>query len=191
MNLNIGTKDPVNKILWDEAKAVRASGGFSLATSVLNSGLTVLEKGAPIAVDYTARTAKLVKTAKVITGGDATHTRISKKSAFKVGDVFSGTVGAIAVAITAIDTSNAAYDILTHLTVTTAIAADTIIFEATEAGATSTYLLTANALLNDNTKIVGTPTVTAVISAWEVLEANLTYPLSAAIKTALSKFQFV
>jgi len=191
MDLVIGTKDSVNKNLWDEAKATRAQGGFTLIATVL-SGLTVLLKGAPLAVDYTARTAKVVKTATIITGGDATHTRISKGSAFKVGSNVSQTVGAIAVAVTAIDTTNAAYDELTHLTVTTAFTAGNVLFEADAAGATSAYLYTVNALLSDNTKIVGSSTATAVIGALEIREANLPYPISAAMKTALtSRFQFI
>lgn len=191
MDLVIGTKDPVNKILWDESKAVRAAGGFTLIASVL-SGLTVLLKGAPLSVDFTARTAKVVKTATVITGGDATHTRVSKGSAFKVGSVISEAVGAIAVAITVIDTTNAAYDVFTHLSTSSAFTAGNVIFEADTVGATSAYLYTVNALLSDNTKIAGSSTVTAVIGALEIKEANLPYPISAAMKTALtSRFLFV
>lgn len=191
MDLVIGTKDSANKILWDEAKADRAPGGFTLIASVL-SGLTVLLKGAPLAVDYTARTAKVVKTATIITGGDATHTRISKGSAFKVGSVISQTVGAIAVAITAIDATNAAYDELTHLTVSTAFTAGNVLFEADGVGATSAYLYTANALLAENVKIAGSSTVSAVVRALLVRETNLPYPISAAMKTALTaRFQFV
>lgn len=191
MDLQIGAKDPVNKILWDEAKATRAQGGFTLIANVL-SGLSVLLKGAPLAVDYTARTAKVVKTATVIAGGDATNTRVSKGSSFKIGSVISQAVGAIAVAITAIDATNAAYDVLTHLTVTTAFTAGNVVFEADAVGATSAYLYTANALLSDNAKIAGSVTVTAVIGALEIKEVNLPYPVSAAIKTALtSRFQFI
>jgi hypothetical protein len=53
----------------------------------------------------------------------------------------------------------------------------------------------ANSLLSDNTKIAGTPTVTAVISAKEIQELNLSYPVNADIKAALNSngqyFQFV
>lgn len=194
MDLVNGTIDPVNKILWDEAKADRAAGGFTLVSSVL-SALTYVLKGAPLAVDYTTRVANVIKTATVITGGNATTTRISKGSAFLVGDVVSQTVGAIAVAITAIDTANAAYDVLTHLTVTTAFTAGNVIFEADAVGATSAYLYTANALSSDNVNVAtstGSATVSAVIGALEIQEANLPYPINTAIKTALtSRFQFV
>jgi len=194
MDLINGTKDPVNKVLWDEAKADRAAGGFTLVSTVL-SGLAYILKGAPINVDYATRIAKVVKTATVITGGSATSTRISKGSAFKVGDAISQTVGAIAVAITAIDTTNAAYDAVAHATVSTAFTAGNVVFEAAAVGATSAYLLSANALLSDNVKVstsTGSATVTAVIGALEVQEANLPFPISTAIKTALTtRFQFI
>lgn len=194
MELNIGAKDPINKVVWDEATADRASGGFTLLSAALSAVAYIL-KGAPLYVDYASRIAQVVKTATVIAGGSATKTRISKGSSFKVGDAVSQEVGAVAVAVTAIDTSNAAYDELTHLTVTTAFTAGNVVFEADAVGATSAYKYTANALLSDNAKIAsasGSTTVSAVIRVLEVQEANLPNPISAEIKTALtSRFQFV
>jgi len=193
MDLINGSIDPVNKVLWDEAKADRAAGGFTLDSAVLSAVAYVL-KGAALAVNYTTRVAKVVKSATVITGGSATATRISKGSAFKVGDVISEAVGAIAVAITVIDTTNAAYDVLTHLSTSSAFTAGNVIFEADAVGATSAYLLSANALLSDNTSITstGSATVTAIIGALEIQEADLPYPISAVSKTALTnRFQFV
>ena len=195
MELNVnGVKDPINKILWDEVKADRAAGGFTLVSTAL-SGLAYLLKGAPINVDYTTREAKVVKTATVIAGGSTTKTRISKGSAFKIGDAVSQTVGAIAVAITAIDDTNAAYTELTHATVSTAFTAGNVVFEADAVGATSAYANIANALLSDNVKTAtatGSTTVSAVIGALEVQEANLPFPISTAIKTALTnRFQFI
>ena len=115
MHLNIGDKDPVNKILWDESKATRASGGFSLA-NVLPSTSTHVLKGAPISVDHSTRVANIVKTAVVSAGSSTTKTRVAKGHLIKVGDVIAKAVDGKAVAITAIDTSNADYDELTHTT---------------------------------------------------------------------------
>lgn len=192
MILTIGAKDPVNKILWDEAKADREAGGFTLTSA----GLTgeYLLKGVPLEVNYTTRVANVVKTSTVITGSTATATRITKGSAFKVGQFISNVVGAISVAITAIDTTNAAYDELAHASVTTPFVTGSAIFEATNAGAASVYLRTANALLSDNVKLItgASVTVTAVIRALSIQEANLPYPISAAMKTALTtRFHFV
>jgi hypothetical protein len=189
MILTTGIKDPVNKILWDETKAKRANGGFTLPSGL--PGLYLL-KGAPLSVNYTTRTANAVKTATVLAGSTATVTRLPKGSSFVVGSVISNVVGAIAVAITAIDTTNTDYDALTHATVTTPFVTGSTIFEATAAGGTSVYLNAVNALLSDNVKLVGSPTVTAVIAALEIQELNLPYPISAEMKVSLtSRFQFV
>lgn len=192
MNLTFGAKDPVNKILWDEMKADRASGGFSLA-DVLPTSSTYLLKGAVLSVDYDGRSANVVKTAVVVAGSTTTSTRVAKNHTFKVGDVIAKAVSGNGVAITAIDTSNDDYDALTHLTNGGAFSADDVIFEATAVGTgDATYKYVANALLSDNTKIAGTPTVTGVIGALEVQEANLPYSVTAEIKTALgARFLFV
>lgn len=192
MNLTIGTKDPVNAVLWDESKSTRANGGFSLA-DVLPSASTYVLKGAPISVNHTSRVANLVKTGLVVTGSTTTATRVEKNHEFKVGDVIANAVSGNGVAITAIDTSNADYDVLSHLTNGGAFTAADVIFEATAVGSSdATYKYEANALLSDNIKNVGTPTLTAVIGALEIQEANLPYSVTDAIKTALgSRFQFI
>ena len=198
MDLNIGTKDPVNKILWDEFDAKRAQGGFSLAADTPSAnGTGWILKGLAMAVNYTTRVAEIVKTAVVITGSTTTATRIAKGSLFIVGDVVANVLSGNGVAITAIDTTTSAdYDILTHLTNGGAFVADTVLFEAVAVGTgDAAYLFTANALLSDNTKMVGTATVTAVISAQEIQELNLASPIPAEVKTALNLngqyFQFV
>lgn len=197
MNLNIGTKDPKNKILWDEYDAKRAQGGFTLAADTPGSGLTGwILKGLPMAVNYKTRVAEIVKTSKVVAGSTTTKTRVEKGSLFIVGDVIANVVSGNSVAITAIDTTNADYDEFTHLTNGGAFSADDVIFEAASVGTGgAAYLHAANALLSDNTKIAGSATVTAVISAQEIIEANLPASITSEIKDALNKngkyFQFV
>ena len=198
MDLNIGTKDPVNKILWDEIDAKRSQGGFTLAANTPASGVTGwIFKGLPLNVNYTTRVAEVVKTATVITGSTTTATRIAKGSLFTVGDAIANAVEGVAVEITAIDTTNDDYDILTHLTNGGAFDAGTVLFEAAAVAGdgNAAYLFAANALLSDNTKITGSATVTAILSAQEIIEANLPAPVSSEIKTALNAngqyFQFV
>lgn len=192
MDLTIGSKDSVNKILWDESKATRAIGGFSLA-DVLPTGTLYVAKGTPISVNHTSRVANLVKTGLVVTGSTTTATRVAKNHLFKVGDVIAKAVSGNGVAITAIDTSNADYDVLAHLTNGGAFSAADVVFEATAVGTgDATYKYAAGALLSDNIKNSGTPTLTAVIGALEVQEANLPYSLTDAIKTSLgARFQFI
>jgi len=198
MDLNIGTKDPVNKILWDEIDAKRSQGGFTLASNTPASGVTGwIFKGLPLNVNYTTRVAEVVKTATVITGSTTTATRIAKGSLFTVGDAIANAVEGVAVEITAINTASAEYDILTHTTNGGAFVADTVLFEAAAVAAdgNAAYLFAANALLSDNTKITGSATLTAILSAQEIIEANLPAPVSSEIKTALNAngqyFQFV
>jgi hypothetical protein len=198
MDLNIGTKDPVNKILWDEIDAKRSQGGFTLASNTPASGATGwILKGLPLNVDYGTRVAEVVKTATVITASTVTATRIAKGSLFIVGDAIANAVEGVAVEITAIDTTSPDYDSLTHTTNGGAFVADTVLFEAAAVAAdgNAAYLFAANALLSDNTKITGSATVTAVISAQEIIEANLPAPVTDAVKTALNAngqyFQFV
>lgn len=197
MDLNIGVKDPVNKILWDEYDSKRAQGGFTLAADTPGSGTTGwILKGLPMYVDYASRVAEIVKTAVVVAGSTTTATRIEKGSLFIVGDAIANVISGNGVAITGIDTTNADYDVLSHLTNGGAFAADTILFEAAAVGTgDAAYLFAANALLSDNTKMVGSATVTAVISAQEIIEANLPAPITSEVKTALNLngkyFQFV
>jgi hypothetical protein len=193
MDLNIGTKDPVNKILWDEELAIKG-GSFTLAADIPSSNSTgwVL-KGLPLSVNETSRIAEVVKTATAIVGSTTTGTRVEKTNLFIVGDVIAKVVGGNGVAITSIDKTNADYDILVHLTNGGAAVAGDIIFEAAAVGTgDAAYLFSANALLNDNTKMVGSATITAVIGALDIIEANLPAPISAAMKTALtSRYKFV
>lgn len=193
MHLNIGDKDPVNKILWDESKATRSSGGFALAADILPSTSTHVLKGAPISVDHSTRIANIVKTAVVSAGSTTTKTRVAKGHLIKVGDVIAKAVDGNAVAITAIDTSNADYDELTHLTNGGAFSENDVIFEAAAVGTgNAAYKHDANALLSDNIKNVGTPTLTAVSGALEIQEANLPHSVTAEIKASLgSRFQFI
>ena len=194
MDLNIGAKDPVNKILWDYEYQRLGKGGFTLAADIPSSNLTGwILKGLPMAVNYTTRVAEIVKTAVVVTGSTTTNTRVAKGNLFVVGDVIANAVSGNGVAITAINRDNAAYDIISHLTNGGALSAGDIIFEAAVVGTgDATYKHTANSILNDNTKMVGSATVTPVITALQIEEANLPAPLTDAIKTALtSRFEFV
>lgn len=72
-----------------------------------------LLKGAPLYLDYATKMAHVVKGATVIAGGTTTAPRVNKNHLFKVGE--TGYVSGDAVVITAIDTTNAAYDVVTFV----------------------------------------------------------------------------
>lgn len=83
-------------------------GGFTLDKSNLANG-TKVGRGAVILFDEATRSAKLVKTAKVVeaANGTATSYKVAKGHIFAVGGNFGGKE------ITAIDTTNADYDTIT------------------------------------------------------------------------------
>lgn len=194
MHLTIGTNDPVRKVLWGEDMAERASGGFTFADVMPSATLNAyILKGCPIYVDYDSRVAQPVKTATAQASSTTTATRVDKGHLFKVGDVIAKAVSGNGVAITAIDTSNDDYDVLSHLTNGGAATAGDVIFQAAAVGTgDAAYKYTANSLLSDNVKNYGSITCSAVISALEIDESNLDYPLTSEIKTALgARFQFV
>lgn len=129
MLLNIGTTDPVNKILWDESKSRRDNGGWTLADT-LNSAIIWLLKGAPINVDYDSRVANLVKSS-AITGGDVTNPEIALLHSFKIGDFISD--GVVSLEISAIvETTTEATLSFTSGTLSTAVVG-TVLYESAAA----------------------------------------------------------
>lgn len=193
MNYTSTVAAPKIKPLWriDKTGMDLEEGGFTLETSNLNLAKQFAAKGVLLSLSYITRIATIQKTANVIAGSTVTKTRISKHNLFKVGDIV-GKTGAQSKAITAIDISNAVYDELTHATLGVALVENDILIEAASESATCATKHIVDALLNDTTKLVGTPTITAKVTGFpSVKEGNLIYPISAAIKTAMKFFRFV
>ena len=107
-------------------------GGFK-PTKELPQG-SVLFRGTPIRIDFAKMTAEICKGAKVMLGSSATKIKVAKGHLFVVGDKIAK-VGAedTAVAITAIDTKNPEYDVLTHASLTTEAGTDYITLENAKA----------------------------------------------------------
>jgi len=173
--------------IWDELNAhTDGLGGGVLAVTELdatkNGGR--LLKGAPLYLDYATKMAHVVKAATIITGGTTTIPRVNKNHLFVVGDF--GYVSGDAVAITSIDTTNAAYDAITFSAAVTGATAGAVITHATAAGATPAVKYTANCLLGDSTKIIAGTTVTCIvdIDQWVPI-ARFPHAISALTVTAL------
>lgn len=113
-----------------------AQGGFTLVTTGLTSD-DVLPIGSPVKVDEAARTATLSKTATVFEATSTTTIKVSKGHQLKVGDNVAKTVGGAAYAITAIDTANASYDVLTVGTALGSLNAGDVLFDSSAAGASA------------------------------------------------------
>lgn len=112
-----------------EAKVL--PGGFKPAQTIANG--TVVRRGTPLYVDFATRKAYICKSGVVLAGGTTTKPRVAKGNYFAVGDKVSkvGHYGA-SPSISAIDTSNADYDVLTLSSAYTGLAADDVLVESSE-----------------------------------------------------------
>lgn len=120
--------------IWSHTKQMEDGlGGGSLVATGLVAGST-LKKGALIYWDGAGATRNVypVKNALVVTGGTTTAPRVQKNHLFKVGEF--GFVSGDAVTINSIDTSNAAYDVITFSAACTGAAAGAYIEQANAAG---------------------------------------------------------
>lgn len=195
MQFKVSQMQPTDKILWPEESVYKATGGLYLDTSNLKEGTGFLEKGAPIAADFTARVAKLVKTAKVVEAAvDGAKTyKVGKNHHFKVGNIVAVTKGAKAHTITAIDTSNESYDSLTLDVSIDAVAIGDVLFESSAAGTSAAVEANVpNGLLIHLAALEATRAVNVGLRVYEIQEANLPYALSAYNKEALGdRFLFI
>lgn len=170
--------------------AYRLSGGFNL-------DITNLERGAyvpsicPLKVDFTTRTAVAVKNVRVVEAvvSGATSIKIAKDSLAYVGmHIGNGTKGAT---VSAVNKSNADYDVLTTTAFDAAAAVGIVLFEASAAGGTTPKNV-ANYLLYAATKVEPGATVTAIGQLFEIKESKLPAPVSAKDKESLGdRFMFI
>ena len=169
----------------------RLTGGFNLEDDKLVSG-SYLPPLAPMAIDFATRKAVAVKDVKVVEAADANATslKIAKKSLAYVG-MFLGT-GTKGATVTAIDKSNAAYDVVTiDAALTVAVAVGQILFEASAAGGT-TVKNKANFLNYARVKVETGATVTAIGQVFEIVESKLELPIGDKSKGTLgARFMFV
>lgn len=180
-NLNA---EPVIEELCRFETVFRHSGGFNLDDSSLTDGY-IVPVLAPIAVDFTTRKVKVVKNATIVEAANASATsyKIAKNSLISVG-MYLGT-GAKGAEVTAIDKTNASYDLVTvAATIGAAVTVGQVLFEATAVGGTTPKNV-ANKLNYARTKVEGGATVTAVGRAYEVIESKLKLPISDKDKASL------
>ena len=166
-------------------------GPYKLDTEGLTIG-SKLPRFTAVAVDLKTRKVKVVKNVKLIeeAAAEATSIKIAKESLAYVG-MLLGT-GAKGAKVTAIDTSNSAFDTLTlEAAFGAKIAANTVLFEASAAGGT-TPKNTANFVIYEETKVEeGIVLVALIMQAFEIQESKLTLPISEKDKVGLtSRFQF-
>lgn len=163
--------------IWrGEAKIL--PGGFQpLGTQNLPAG-TILYRGTPIYIDFDNHTAAVCKSATVLAGGTTTKPRVAKGHAFAAGDKATVAGGEGTGTISSIDTSNAAYDVITFSAAVTGATANAVLVEGTTAGA-SDYA--PNAVVGSDLVIDGKG-IPAIDAAYDcvVLKKHLKTPVISA-----------
>ena len=145
-----------------------AQGGFVLDTTGLTSGLLV-PAGTVMGADAVTRLAKVLKVATVQANAGNTDVaiRVLKGHLFIVGDYLAAVVGGKAYAITAIDQTNAAYDVLTvGTTLAVALTAGDALFQSSATGASAAvYATVAKGLLYQGVYVGANEAVSVAIRA--------------------------
>lgn len=166
----------------------RLSGGVNFEDADVPTG-TLLMPLTPLAVNLKTRKAKAVKNVRVVekvTSG--TKVKIAKHSLAFVGMFLSN--GTTTTKVSAIDKSNADYDILTVGTAVTPEAGDILFEVATSDGKTPKY--EANMLNYATTKVEAGATITPIYRAFEVCESRLYAPIASVDKETLTdRFFFI
>lgn len=165
----------------------RLSGGVNFEDSDVLVGSYLLPL-TPLAVDLKTRKAKAVKNVRVVekvTSG--TKVKIAKHSLAFVGMFLSDGTGTTKVS--AIDKSNAAYDVLTVGTAITP-GANVVLFEVADSSA-KTPRYVANMLNYATTKVEAGATITPIYRAFEVCESKMYAPVSEEDKASLRLFFFI
>ena len=131
-------------------------GGMKLVTTGLVAD-SVLPAGTPISASETTRLATVLKTAiaQANATNSATDYKVLKGHHFAVGNYLAVAVGGKAYAITAITTTETAYDTISvGTTLGVAVTAGDILFKSSAEGATAAALdVTPNGLLYEAVKV--------------------------------------
>lgn len=126
--------DPVKAIIfgneYDKDGIVIFNSGYNITASTLQPESTWIKKGTLVGVDRATGLATLVKTAKIESGGTASAPRVDKKHEVVVGDLL--TDGYIVRQVSAVDTSNSDYDVLTFTASLEKYSEGTILMSAAE-----------------------------------------------------------
>lgn len=191
MEYNVTQPGKVRKEIWNEKTVHVLSGGFNIVGFLSFAALGFLPKGIPLFLDHTLRTATPIKGAVLTLALGATDetAQVKKGHVFAVGDFIGNATKA--VTIEGINTSNAAYDVITLSEAIGAVSVGGTLFSATEEGAAKVLKATALNYADVKWK-VSKAACSAVIQAYEVRNSLLPYPLTATqISELTSRFYVV
>jgi hypothetical protein len=146
----------------------------------------VIPRGTFCQVNYPGLTAAIVKLAKVVTGGSTSAPRVTKNTLFQAGDIVMKLDGTAGVTVTAIDRSNADYDVLTLSAAISGLAADDFIVEADAVGSSAAQKYEANAVVESTKEIKrATDETVSACDHVRVLE-GVVYPVPQSFKVGLA-----
>jgi hypothetical protein len=139
-------------------------GGFTLETTGFSDG-DIIPAGTPVEYNEDTRKAKVLRTARVYASSAGSPYQVEKNSNLAVGMNLGKTVGSAAYAITAIDTSNADYDVVTTGTTIGAVTEGDALFQSSASGASAAALSVTGAkgLLYDDVVYSKDATLSVVI----------------------------
>lgn len=175
---------------YDVSTGIRRRGPFKLDTTNLNVG-DRLPSFIPVAADLKYKTCKVVRNVKVVEAYTSGGTSLKiKKGSYAYVGMFLGN-GTNGTTVSAIDKSNASYDVLTVADFGANIAKDATLFEASAAGGTTPKNV-ANSALYESRKVEDGINLVALLSAAREIEPDkLVVPFSDKDKANLGKdFQF-
>lgn len=156
-------------------------GGLLLVRSDFKQGEKFAVIGTPVNYNLDTRKATLVKVAELHANATDTDTtyQVKKNHQFKVGDIIGRTVGGNAYAITAIDTSNADYDIFTvGTTLGEALTAGDVLLQSSAEGVSACAEKNiANGMLLSTVNIEHPNTSCSVAIEGQYIEENFPYKL--------------
>ncbi len=181
----------VEKELYPINTGYRLTGGFNLDIEGLPKGKHVPVL-CPLNIDFKQRKARVVNNVRVYEKAEsgATTVKVAKGSFANIGVSYMLSKANF-VTVSAVDTSNADYDVLTVSAVSATIDANAVLTECTVAS-TATAKRSANFLNYARTKIEDGATVSALGQAYEINEAELYIPLTKADKEGLGdRFMFI
>lgn len=175
--------------VFDPKSVVNLPGGFQMIVTGLLPG-TIIPAGSAFIVDEIARTATLLKSVLVFANATNTATAIhvTKGTQFAVGDFIGKASGVKSIDITAIDTTQPTYDIITvSATLGYALTAGDTLVQATSASATAAIAVPKGLAYND-TFVVANATITIAVGG--VFYLRRIPPLAVETQVALKNIIF-
>lgn len=166
-------------------------GGFAIASGYVSDG-DVVKAGTPAVVDEATRTATLMASGELYetAGSSVTDYKFKKGHIFKIGQYLAKTVGGAAYAITAINTSNSAYDTITVGTTLGAGTAGDKYFASTATGASAAALPACNGLVYDDVTANGVTSISVVFRGIVYARRIPYYSAALAALAGLAKIQW-